>query len=77
MATSFTVFLQDVEWGAEERTYTDSENQRFDFKVEDGHLFVMEIRRLIPDRSENWKSPRTIRVFPPKAWTEVAVDYER
>jgi hypothetical protein len=73
--TSITVYLIDGEWGAEEREYTDSENKRFTFRVEDGHLSVMEILRLIPDRSENWKKPRTIRVFPPGTWSEVSVHY--
>jgi hypothetical protein len=55
--------------------YTDDENRRFDFQVIDGHLWITETLAPLVPNGKTWRTPRNVRVFPPKVWIEVIVQY--
>ncbi len=70
--TEITVFFENG-W---DRQFTDEPDRLFFTKLEDGHLRVMEKLRLIPGGHDNWKRERTLHIYPPGLWREVAFDYE-
>jgi hypothetical protein len=71
--SNFTVMFS--EGNGIDKMFLDSKNERWDCEVIDGHLFVKQILRLIPDRSDGWKQPRIHNVYAPGVWQEVEVDY--
>lgn len=41
----------------------------------DGHLRILEKRRVVPGGRDNFLTPKTLHIYPPGTWSEVELDY--